>query len=379
MPTKALLLEISCCGRRFIMYRILPERFSRRCAPGEKTTRGCPGICHATPNQKLGRIQGKEKEAVMALPSSREELLASPLYNQDWYYSIELMPELLTKGAGHLNLGLTRKLLKGCDVQGRRCLDIGAMECAVPILLSRRKAKHIVGVDMALFDAKVDAVRHYTGTNFDYHGGLTHGNTLPFLKNKNDLNFDLVVLSGVLYHCFGPLHTLAMARSLVRTGGIMIVELLSVIDEQFGMFFNKEGMFTPDPSSYFLISVPLLDYVLRYFKLAPLDCIYGQESTVGKRYKCARVAVACRAENDVLATAGDTWMTEATKIVDYLTLFDWNVLDTSGVDPPRYQRTGATAIIMKDIGTCDLYQTVLKSAPMELVKRDSIIHLADFY
>jgi SAM-dependent methyltransferase len=315
----------------------------------------------------------------MGFPSSREELLASPLYNQYWYYNIELMPELLTKGAGHLNLGLTRKLLKGCEVQGRRCLDIGAMECAVPILLSRRKAEHVVGVDIASFDAKVDAVRHYTGAKFDYHSGLTHGNTLSFLKNKHDLNFDLVVLSGVLYHCFGPLHTLAMARSLVRTGGIMIVELFSVIDEQFGMFFNKGGMFTPDPSSYFLISVPLLDYVLRYFKLAPLDCVHGQHSTVGGRYKCARVAVVCRAQNDVLATAGDTWMSEATKIVDYLTLFDWSVVDKSAADPVTYQKTAAATVFRKDTGTCDLYETVLKSAPMDLVKQDSIIRLADLY
>ena len=88
------------------------------------------------------------------------------------------------------------------------------MEGAVPILLSRRAAGPIVAVDIS-YRERIAAVKHYTGARFDYHSGLTHGNTVSFLRSQGVVNFDVVVLSGVLYHCFGPLHTLAMARSLI--------------------------------------------------------------------------------------------------------------------------------------------------------------------
>ena len=39
-----------------------------------------------------------------------------------------------------------------------------------------------------------------------------------------------------------------MARSLIRTGGLMIVETFAVVDEQYAMFFNARGFFTPDPT-----------------------------------------------------------------------------------------------------------------------------------
>ena len=78
------------------------------------------------------------------------------------------------------------------------------------------------------------------------------------------VNFDVVVLSGVLYHCFGPLHTLAMARSLIRTGGLMIVETFAVVDEQYAMYFNARGFFIPDPSTYFSPSIALLGTLCIY-------------------------------------------------------------------------------------------------------------------
>ena len=80
----------------------------------------------------------------MTFPDDREAIERSSFFNEKWYYSIELIPGLFTQGANHRNLGLTRDLLKRCEVKDRRCLDIGTMEGAVPILLSRRGAGPIV-------------------------------------------------------------------------------------------------------------------------------------------------------------------------------------------------------------------------------------------
>ena len=312
-------------------------------------------------------------------PSRREEVLRSGFFNQDWYYSIELLPGLFTNGSKHRNFGLTRHLLRRCEVEGRRCLDFGTMEGAAPVLLSRRGAGHVVGVDFTPCDDRVAAVQHYTGARFDYHSGLLHANTVPFLKSTGRVNFDVVVLSGVLYHCFGPLHTLAYARSLLRTGGLLILETFSVVNAECAMYFNKQGVFTKDPSSYFLPSVPLLDYVLRYFKLAPLDCVHGGYAALGRGtngYKTARVAVACRATNEIVAQ-DDPWMQEATRIVDYVTLIDWDLIDKSGGSPPAFE--GASRFLDPRTETCDLLQTVQKTRPLDLPESVAVLALGDRY
>ena len=194
----------------------------------------------------------------MTFPDVREAIERSSFFNEKWYYSIELIPGLFTQGANHRNLGLTRDLLKRCEVQDRRCLDIGTMEGAVPILLSRREHGPHRGRGHQLPRADRRRQALHGRPLQDYHSGWVHGNTVSFLRSQGVVNFDVVVLSGVLYHCFGPLHTLAMARSLIRTGGLMIVETLAVVDEQYAMFLDRRGFFTPDPSTYFLPSIALL-------------------------------------------------------------------------------------------------------------------------
>jgi hypothetical protein len=56
----------------------------------------------------------------------------------DWYYSIALLPGRFTRGREFPNVALTRPLLRRCQVERQRCLDIGTMEGLIPVLLSRR-------------------------------------------------------------------------------------------------------------------------------------------------------------------------------------------------------------------------------------------------
>ncbi len=309
------------------------------------------------------------------LPGSAEAIEGSKAFNQYWYYSVELVPGVYTPGQKHLNLGLTRDLLSRCEVENRRCLDIGTMEAAVPVLLSRRKANEVVAVDVMNCEEKIQTVRHYTGARFNYHGGITHARTAPLVRRRYGGNFDLVVLSGVLYHCFGPLHVLAMARSLVRTGGLMIVETFTAVDKLQAMFFNARGTLSPDSSTYFLISVPLLEYLLRYFKLTPIDCVASHPVTIEGR-KCARVAITCRATN-ALGPGADPWMEAAVGQVDYLTLIDWDSIESSGENPPAYA-SPASRFAGSD-GSCDVTRTVFESAPLDLPERVAMIGLEDLY
>jgi SAM-dependent methyltransferase len=308
-------------------------------------------------------------------PEPGEEVDPGAYFDQYWYYSLELTPGRFTPGRKHRNLGLTRSLLARCEVTGRKCLDIGTMEAAVPVLMARRKAEQVVAVDVLPCDHKVEVVKHFTGAEFSYHGGLTHQKTAPFIRRRYGGNFDVVVLSGVLYHCFGPLHVLAMARSLVRTGGLMIVETFTAIDSQVAMFFNAHGRLSPDPSTYFLISVPLLGYLLRYLRLKPLDCVASWPVEVDGR-RSARVAVVCRATNE-LGDPGDDWMEAAAGEVDYLTLVDWESIDSSGANPPAFGPPSSPFVDAR--GSCDVTKTVFESAPAELPESVAMIGLDDLY
>lgn len=61
----------------------------------------------------------------------------------------------------------------------------------------------MVAVDLFNCNDRIEAVKHYTGTQFEYFPGLTHEQTAPYLEERDFANFDIVVLSGVLYHCYG--------------------------------------------------------------------------------------------------------------------------------------------------------------------------------
>lgn len=308
-------------------------------------------------------------------PSSAEGIRRSDFYLQDWYYSIELVPGLFTRGLNLRNIGLTRRLLSDCDVKGRRCLDLGTMEAAVPVLLSRRGASAVVAADRFDCRERIDAVRHYTGTSFDYFSGLTHQQTAPFLADRGLLNFDLVVLSGVLYHLWSPMDALAMARSLVRTGGLMLVESAATLEEEPAMFFNSAGRFSADPTTFFLPSARLLEYVLRHFELAPLACVYGEVNDLSG-HKTGRVAILCRALDEVPA-GGDEWMVAAGKVVGFMSKeLPWSKLERGGQDPVPFA-TQVPRVTDESTGYCDVVRTILTTTPLPLPDEVTKIRLDD--
>jgi 2-polyprenyl-3-methyl-5-hydroxy-6-metoxy-1,4-benzoquinol methylase len=296
-------------------------------------------------------------------PATESELRASPIFNEQWYYCFELLPGVITRGAAHLNIGLTRRLFSKMDLADRSVLDIGTMEAAIPVLAKRRGAKFAAGIDADRCDDKIEAVKHYMGQDFHYSSGIIHSAMQEKLSKAGHQAFDVIILSGVLYHCFGPLHTLAYARSMLRTGGLMIIETWGIESAEPAMYFNSAGRFGKDPSTFFLPTTSLLNYVLRYFKLQPIDCVWIAIPDVAG----LRVAVVCRATDEVL-NEGDEWMLEATNMVDYKTLIDWDNIASAGSTFVPYQ--GREHII-------DVHSHVVNSNPQAFSREDAIIRMND--
>src|ERR1700730_15487702 len=115
----------------------------------------------------------------------------------------------------------------------------------------------------------------------------------------------------MLYHVFSPLMVLAGVRSLLKRNGLMIVSTNVVADNTFTMQLNNAGRLQEETNTFWYLSVPTLDYLLRYLKLSPLDCLYIShrdiKSTV--RYvtdaESGYLSVVCRAKDDPLPSRQD--------------------------------------------------------------------------
>lgn len=245
---------------------------------------------------------------------SQAELDVTP-----WYYSMEMEPGKLTLGQTFPNIGLTRTLLQRADLNDQNCLDIGTMEGLVPILMRRRGARNVTAYDRpSALTSRIASVKKRFDVDFDFVSGFPLAG-LP--ANVGHQTFDVVVMSGVLYHLFSPLAGLAIARGLLRNGGLMIVETAAIIADEPAMYWNSASRFKGE--SYFYPSVACLDYFARFLHMEVVDCAYLEWGTIDG-LRIARVAFTCRAVADIPGDPDDifikgTFHTE----VDVAEHLDW--------------------------------------------------------
>jgi SAM-dependent methyltransferase len=300
-------------------------------------------------------------------PTDPEQIRSSKLGQAQWYYSIELAPGFVTEGqyAPELPM-LPRLMLRRCDVTGMSCLDVGTMEGLVPTLLRKRGASDVLAVDFSNHClGKLAAVQHYHGVDFEYRSvGLMYG----LSERIGPRSFDLVNLSGIMYHVCSPLHLLAAVRPLVKRGGLMVVSSPVTLDPGYVMDFNAGGRFQPEGNTFWYPSARLFDYLLRYMRLEPIDCAFlrhADDPAHGTRDKPSGYAcVVCRAVD----TAGhDAWMQESARTSwEYQGLSDWALAASQPVSTIGYRSPNGA-------GTIDLPTAieVLQPVPVPAAEDDS--------
>jgi hypothetical protein len=254
------------------------------------------------------------------------------------------------------------------DAGPARCLDIGTMEALVPILLERRGAS-VVAYDRRLRDGHLELVAKALRTEFERIGDFKLAE-LPRRLEAASLGppYDLVVLSGVLYHLFDPMMGLAVARGLLRNGGVMIVETMASFDEQVCMHYNDARRFAP--SAYWVPSVPALDYLLRFLRLEALDVsLQGPWEKEG----CpphGRFAVACRGVPDPLAQPEDPGIAEYRLNDDrnFSEFLDWDAVESD--HPPVGYAPSEKPLVRRESGALDLLASTLASEPHEVTAEE---------
>jgi 2-polyprenyl-3-methyl-5-hydroxy-6-metoxy-1,4-benzoquinol methylase len=308
---------------------------------------------------------------------NKKELINSELFSEEWYYKIELMPGLFTSGCEFDNIILTRKILKNIDVKGKNCLDIGAMECLHSILLKKQGAQYVHAFDRLDCEEKVKLVKAAHNVRFEYSRVPSLREFLPIAKNTEKFPYDVVVFSGVLYHMFDPLSGLAMVRGLLRNGGILLLETAAVIEKSMAMYFNAEGRFYQG-TNFFMVTIECLDYILRFLRLKPLDCIYlKHHKDLRTARQVCRVCIPCLAVEKPLACQGDEWI-KRPFIVDFGEYLNRNDLKS---DKPAvsYKTDNKYLLKRSGIGSVNIFETVFNSPETPRDKDKVYLKLSDIY
>jgi 2-polyprenyl-3-methyl-5-hydroxy-6-metoxy-1,4-benzoquinol methylase len=275
-----------------------------------------------------------------------QEQLASVI-NDWWYYSVELAPGVVTKGADTPRTPmLPRMMMRNCDLAGMACLDIGSMEGLIPALMARKGASRVVATDAIPHCAKkMDVLKAAYGVQFDFHQiGLIYDLSTKLAPYGG---FDFINLSGVLYHVFSPMHVLAGVRPLLKKNGLMVVSTNVIKRGDHTLTFNHQGSLQRELNTFWYHSVPMLDYLLRTFKLVPIDFLFCPHTEVNPNnfvpgLPSGYMSVVCRATDDVDGNEPDAWTAHMRRASwEYIGLCNNAMLDAQPVSQIRYTGAGA--------------------------------------
>jgi 2-polyprenyl-3-methyl-5-hydroxy-6-metoxy-1,4-benzoquinol methylase len=298
-------------------------------------------------------------------PRTPEKLAKSNLFNSWWYYSVELLPGLITKGIYPQNLpNLPRLMLRQVDLAGQSCLDMGSMEGLIPVLMKRGGASQVLATDAIDHCLeKLEAVQHYYAVEFEYK---SVGTMYELEKKLKGRSFDLIHCSGLLYHVFSPLAILCGIRPLLKRNGLAIISTNVIVEDDYTMHFNNAGRLQEERNTFWYISVKLFDYLLRYMRLCPLSSLFIPHTTVQTDFRVVfdkpsgYLSVLCRASEDVIPTEGDVWMEDAMKSWEYPWMTDWKLAARQPPSTIGLKNEVDRRFFRADTNSLDLWEAVRK-------------------
>lgn len=213
-----------------------------------------------------------------------------------WYHAINLGNGIVTPGRfsqrvpPNYTIFPVFQFLENISLKDMTCIDIGTTDGIVAFILKQEGARRVVATDRGKRRA-FELVRERLKLEVDYLPKTTLDTyQLANLLREKDLpiSYDLVILSGVIYHAYDPLLVLMHARALLRPQGLFIVETAFHEGDIPSLVFNPEAP-SPvgEPNTYFLPTIKGLESMLRFCSCNPLVTVIN-----GKRL--AVLAQACR-------------------------------------------------------------------------------------
>lgn len=296
-------------------------------------------------------------------PTKPDPALAA-MAREWWYYTVELADGIVAPGAYPTDFPyMPRVLMRNVQMAGHDCLDLGTMEGVVPVLMHRRGARRVIAADAVPHcQQKMELLARLYNAEFSFRQvGLMYELDR---KLAGEGHFDFINLSGVLYHVLSPMHTLASVRPLLRPGGLFMLSTNVVNEQSDVMHFNVKGLLQTEVNTYWYPSIPLLEYMLRYFNLAPIDCLYLRHASTSpmhvKGKECGFISIVCRAvDMGAAMPADDGWALRSMRgSWEYPGLSNQAALQ--GVPPSTigYDLPPAVAPMVRERGSIDLHLAV---------------------
>jgi len=297
--------------------------------------------------------------------------------NDQWYYKIEIEKNKYTNGRLRHNVSMVRRLLKGLDVTGMSCIDIGTQESVIPVLLKKRGAGEVYAYDRFDFTNRINKVKKAYDVDFTYLYGILIDNLKDkLIQTRKDEQFDLVVFSGILYHLIDPLGGMAIARSLCKNGGTFIIETSAFVTNEMALYFNDKGKYYPQ-TNYFQIGIGLLDYFLRMLHLKPIDYMFRIPP---KNKDIARVTVVCEAQAEGVNTLDDTWMNKPIIKRDFLQKqLNYDTIKNTESKLNYEQWDKSRLITRESTASVDLYETTKNCEQTPIFQDLAYLSLKDKY
>jgi SAM-dependent methyltransferase len=222
-------------------------------------------------------------------PKKLNDYTDEEIRNFMWYSKIEMRPDVYTQSffipknsSQHIApISLIRHLLKNIDINSsHKCLDFGTMNGILPVLMAKKGANVVTQESMPEYYSTVNLVKEAYNVDFEY----LYDTSIYDLKLSRTDTFDVVLFCGIFYHLINPIIELAIARSFLKAGGIMLIETKVTSKEESSIDFF------PVPACVHSPSLIFLEQLCRILCLEPIDFVY-----IGNREGSCRTAFACRA------------------------------------------------------------------------------------
>jgi SAM-dependent methyltransferase len=154
------------------------------------------------------------------------------------------------------------------------------MNGILPVLMAKKGASVVTQESMPEYYGTVNLVKEAYNVDFEY----LYDTSIYDLKLSRNDKFDVVLFCGIFYHLINPIIELAIARSFLKPGGLMLIETKANSVEK-----SSSTNFFPVIGCVHSPSLIFLEQLCRIFCMEPIDCAY-----IGDPSNC-RVAFVCRA------------------------------------------------------------------------------------
>jgi tRNA (mo5U34)-methyltransferase len=168
-----------------------------------------------------------------------------------WYHKIELAPGIVTPGFDLEPIWEnTRKAREGIDYRDKVVLDLASFDGLFAFEAEKLGASRVIATDCLyksfsnfLFCREVlgsKAIPFYNVSPYNLVDRLDVYLDENYAEAPNtDRQFDIVQHFGLLYHLRDPMLSLSQARSVLKTGGLMLIETDIVMDnDESFMLYN---------------------------------------------------------------------------------------------------------------------------------------------